>query len=170
MKEFTTLILNSGYQPIEARSWQEAFCLIYRGKAEMVAEYEDVAVYSANDIWPIPAVLRLTDYARPASRRPKFCRENVYTRDNYACQYCGKKFKHAELTYDHVTPRAKGGVTSWTNIVTSCKPCNSAKGDKTPFEANMQLRSQPHVPNTQDLRQRVLAKSTHVPKEWAMWL
>ena len=49
----------------------------------------------------------------------------------YRCQYCSNIFDNKQLTLDHVVPRSKGGDTSWENIVTSCKTCNTSKGSKT---------------------------------------
>ena len=63
-------------------------------------------------------------------RNVRFSRANMYLRDLYQCQYCADTFSHDELTIDHVIPRAMGGVTSWENCVTACKPCNSDKGHK----------------------------------------
>jgi 5-methylcytosine-specific restriction endonuclease McrA len=76
----------------------------------------------------------------------KFSRQNLYFRDRGKCQYCGTSFESKDLTYDHVIPRSKGGQTEWTNIVTSCLPCNLKKGGRTPEEAGMCLVRRPKVP------------------------
>ena len=47
----------------------------------------------------------------------KFSRVNIYARDGHRCQYCGATCAIDELTYDHVVPRSKGGLTTWENIV-----------------------------------------------------
>jgi 5-methylcytosine-specific restriction endonuclease McrA len=67
----------------------------------------------------------------------------VLRRDKYACQYCGNTKK---LTLDHVMPRSKGGKHSWDNVVIACEPCNSRKGDRTPIQAGMVLRTKPKAP------------------------
>ena len=41
------------------------------------------------------------------------------------CVYCEKK--HKKLTQDHLTPLAKGGSHTKTNIVPACRSCNSKK-------------------------------------------
>jgi HNH endonuclease len=38
--------------------------------------------------------------------------------------------RRSELTFDHVIPRANGGTTSWSNILSCCVPCNKAKRDR----------------------------------------
>lgn len=83
-----------------------------------------------------------------------FTRESIYTdrwilyaRDRNICAYCGDEFTGHKLTIDHVHPRSRGGKNVWTNCVTSCKPCNHKKGDKTPQEAHMPLLYVPYAPN-----------------------
>ena len=46
------------------------------------------------------------------------------------CYYCGKKTK--KLSFDHVTPIAKGGAHSRDNLVMACRHCNAVKGAKDP--------------------------------------
>jgi hypothetical protein len=52
----------------------------------------------------------------------------------------------SELTYDHVVPRAQGGKTTWTNIVSCCVKCNSKKAGRTPEQAKMKLLKKPVQP------------------------
>ena len=70
----------------------------------------------------------------------------VYRRDNYTCQYCGKKCNTDELSLDHIVPRCRGGKTSWTNVVTSCVPCNQRKADRSLAQMGWQLNPQPRKP------------------------
>ena len=57
-------------------------------------------------------------------------RDDVFARDGYRCVYCGEVFEAAELTLDHVQPRARGGDQSGGNLVTACGPCNVLKGHR----------------------------------------
>ena len=54
------------------------------------------------------------------------------------------------LTYDHVIPKSRfsnpKAATTWQNIVTACRKCNSKKANKTPTEACMQLLNEPRCP------------------------
>lgn len=50
------------------------------------------------------------------------------------CHYCGKKFKPADLTMDHVVPVARGGHSSKGNVVPACRKCNQEKKLTTPVE------------------------------------
>lgn len=59
----------------------------------------------------------------------------VLKRDNYRCQYCGKK----ATTVDHVIPRCQGGLSQWSNLVACCLHCNQFKSGRRPEEAGMKL-------------------------------
>jgi 5-methylcytosine-specific restriction endonuclease McrA len=50
------------------------------------------------------------------------------------CHYCGKKFKAAELTMDHVIPLARGGTSTRGNCVPACRACNATKKLDTPVD------------------------------------
>ena len=79
--------------------------------------------------------------------RIPLCNRWLFARDNHTCLYCGNRFKTSELTLDHIHPRSRGGKKTWTNSATSCKRCNTKKGDKTPEEAGMPLIAVPFEPN-----------------------
>src|SRR5450631_4394422 len=131
-----TLLLNQGFEPIKVISWQRAITLLFLGKVEVLEEY-DRDIRSVTMVIKIPAVVRLLRAFRRHARPVKFSRVNIYARDNYRCQYCGKKAPISDLTYDHVLPRSQGGLTEWTNIVSCCYLCNRKKGGRTPNEAGM---------------------------------
>ena len=50
------------------------------------------------------------------------------------CHHCGGKFPPAELTMDHLVPVIRGGKSTKGNLVVSCKPCNTARKHRLPFE------------------------------------
>lgn len=56
-------------------------------------------------------------------------RNEIFTRDNYTCQYCGKK--EGKLELDHVVAFSKGGGDDTDNLVTACRKCNRQKRDKS---------------------------------------
>ena len=141
-----TLLLSQGYEPIKIIPWQRAMVLLTLEKVEVVEEYQ-AQIRAPSIIVNVPAVVRLRKAFRRHAKPVKFSRVNIYARDNYKCQYCGKKASISELTYDHVVPRSQGGTTEWTNIVTCCYLCNRKKGGRTPHEANMKLLVQPTQPN-----------------------
>ena len=69
--------------------------------------------------------------------RVKLTRREVFARDGYTCQYCGRQT--GDLTLDHVVPRHRGGAHTWDNLVTACKACNHRKGGKLLEEAKLRL-------------------------------
>jgi hypothetical protein len=56
---------------------------------------------------------------------PRDLARQVMERDAYRCVSCGT---HIDLCCDHKTPESKGGETTFDNLQTMCRPCNSAKG------------------------------------------
>lgn len=56
-------------------------------------------------------------------------RFRVFTRDNFACVYCGRKAPDVQLAVDHLVPRAAGGTDHSSNLVTACFECNAGKSD-----------------------------------------
>jgi 5-methylcytosine-specific restriction endonuclease McrA len=166
--EARTLLLDQSYTPIQVIPWQRALTLFFQNKVEVVSEYDGFA-RSPTVIIKIPAVVRLIGAFRRQRKAVKFSRINIYARDDFRCQFCATKLPAAELTYDHVVPRAQGGKTTWTNIVTACEPCNRRKGNKTPAQAGMKLRKEPRQPKALSaLALNINPKSS--PEEWRSFL
>lgn len=154
-----TLVLDTSYMPVARVHWQRAITLLFMGKVEIVEEYQDREVHSMTLALKIPSIVRFVRSMRSKKKAIKFSRENVYARDNGKCQYCGHKVPRALITYDHVTPRAQGGKTEWTNIVISCSDCNQKKGNRTPVQASMKLLSTP-------VRPKKLSENMHLTVTW----
>jgi 5-methylcytosine-specific restriction endonuclease McrA len=112
----------------------------------LIAEY-DHEVHSPSTTIKIPSVVVLKDYITPR-KRVAFTRFNLFLRDEFCCQYCGAK---GDLTFDHVIPRAAGGITSWENVVAACSRCNLKKGSKSLRQARMSLRKKPRQPVSEEL-------------------
>lgn len=94
----------------------------------------------------VPRIIVLLLFERLPKKEVKFTRHNVFERDKNTCQYCGKVFDREGLNLDHVLPRDRGGQTTWENIVCSCIPCNTRKGNRLPHQAGMQLIRKPKRP------------------------
>jgi hypothetical protein len=60
----------------------------------------------------------------------KKIRFEVFKRDRFTCQYCGRMAPEVVLNADHIHPVAKGGTNDIVNLVTSCHACNSGKSDR----------------------------------------
>ncbi len=160
-----TLLLTPWYHPHKVISWENAICLLFLGKAEVVEEYDET-IRSPSVTMKTPAVVRLKKAIGSIKRGVKFSRQNVFARDGFKCQYCGTSGSFETLNYDHVVPRARGGQTVWENIVTTCYPCNTHKGDRTPEQAGMKLLMKPHKPKTLPMN----SASLRIRDVHPMWL
>lgn len=168
--EYRTLLLNSTFEPLKVISWQRAVSLWFDGKVEIIKEYDDFNLTSVSITIKCPAVVRLFEYVSGRKHKVKFSRVNVFTRDQFTCQYCGARPGSSSLTYDHVIPRSHGGKTVWDNIVTCCISCNSKKAARTPEQAKMKLRSKPAKPSWSPRRMTVaLPKSPDQWREFLYW-
>lgn len=166
--EHRTLVLTNWFFPYQILRWQDAVRLIYVESARVVASYDE-DICSPSVTWKTPAVIALNNSVKPHKKGVKFSRFNVFNRDRFMCQYCGIKLPMRLLTYDHMVPRDKGGKTTWKNIVTACKPCNSVKGRKTCDEVGMFPRNLPVQPKTLPLASPVTDIS-RAPAEWLPFL
>jgi len=145
------LVLNAdfrplSYYPLSLWNWQDAIKAVFMDRVNIVSEYDRVVSSPSFDM-RLPSVVSLKNYVTPV-RFPAFTRFNLFLRDQFTCQYCGIE---DDLTFDHVIPRAKGGVTSWENVVAACSPCNLRKSDKLPKTARMWPSQQPYRPSVHQL-------------------
>jgi hypothetical protein len=140
LKKRSVLVLNSAYEPLSFCSAQRAICLIYKGVAKVETE-NDTKIHTAK-MWDdktgefilvdqyLPTVIRLLNYKYIPIRMQLLTRKNILNRDRNTCQYCGKVFPPSQLTLDHILPRCKGGLSTWENLVASCKTCNNRKDNR----------------------------------------
>ena len=61
------------------------------------------------------------------SKRVRF---EVFKRDQFTCQYCGRRPPDVMLQADHVVPVVEGGGDELANLTTACQPCNAGKAGK----------------------------------------
>jgi 5-methylcytosine-specific restriction endonuclease McrA len=158
------LVLNKLYMAIRVVSARRAFVMLAKDLAEVIhvddGKYQnynfnswlEVAAFQKEfererhdwvktvrfDI-AVPRIIRLFGYERLPAQSVKLNRRNLFARDRNQCQYCGKHFPTADLSIDHVLPRAQGGGESWENLVCACLWCNARKGGRTPDQAGMKL-------------------------------
>ena len=152
LKQHPALVLNADYRPLSYYPlslwpWQEAVKAAFLDRVDIIAEYDHV-VRSPTTVIRIPSVVVLREFVKP-QKRVAFTRFNLFLRDEFSCQYCGAK---GDLTFDHVIPRSRGGITSWENVVAACGRCNLQKGSKTLDQAGVKLRKPPRQPGAEELR------------------
>lgn len=138
------LVLNAGYQALGIASIRRAVSLVMTGYAEVLEESGE-HLRTPGSLYPIPSIIRLGKMVRPRLHKVRLRRRNVFKRDGYVCQYCGRVTR--DLTLDHVVPRSRGGGSTWENLVSACRPCNHQKANRTPEEAGMKLQHKPGKPN-----------------------
>ncbi|MFD2532650.1 HNH endonuclease [Gracilimonas halophila] len=137
------LVLNQDYQPLSICSVQRSMKLIFLEKAELLHDDPEKELRTTRRSFQFPSVIRLRSYIRVPYAKIVLSRRNVMRRDDFTCQYCGKR---SDLTIDHIIPKSRGGKDTWENLTTACDKCNVHKGNRTPKEANMKLHSKPYRP------------------------
>jgi 5-methylcytosine-specific restriction endonuclease McrA len=137
------LVLNQNYEPLNICRVRRAVVLLYYGKAEML-ENGTGFIHSATHSFSVPSVIRLASMIKRPRPQRKLTRLEVFHRDQFTCQYCGRQTH--QLTLDHVIPRYRGGEHTWENVVSACTHCNRRKAGKTPREAGMRLIHRPAPP------------------------
>ena len=163
----SVLVLNATYEPLNVVSVRRAIVLLLKEKAEVV-EATRATLRSERAELNCPLVIRLITYVNvPRQLGLPLTRRTVLARDQQMCQYCGTQPGKNYLTVDHVIPRSKGGLSVWDNVVTACAACNQRKGNRTPHEANMQLRSKPARPRYIAI---VLLGHGNTPNVWHKYL
>lgn len=71
----------------------------------------------------------------------KKTRFEVFKRDHFTCQYCGRMAPDVILEVDHIKPIAEGGTNDMINLITSCRDCSRGKG-KRKLSDNTELKKQ----------------------------
>lgn len=154
-----SLVLNKNWRPIGSSSFKKTMKAVYKGRALIVdpADYmtydidswigrgvelaeESTKVRLGLDVFIArPEVIVTTKYDRIPKMSVVFCRRNLWRRDAFRCQFCGKRPPQDEISIDHLLPKSRGGVSSFENCVLACMRCNKKKNNKTPKESGMRL-------------------------------
>jgi 5-methylcytosine-specific restriction endonuclease McrA len=156
-------VLNRNWQAIHVASVQRSLVMLCNGTARAV-DTHDFQIYGWDDWLSLPVrpehavvrgvsfnirapeVITLSSFDRVPCGKVPFSKRNVFKRDRFTCQYCGRQPGAEELTIDHVLPRSQGGETSWENCVLACVDCNRRKADLSLKQTGMRLRTHPKMP------------------------
>lgn len=71
-------------------------------------------------------LIRSREYKKKRRLKLRF---TILQRDNFTCQYCGRKAPDVVLHLDHIFPNSKGGLLVEENLITACSDCNIGKQD-----------------------------------------
>lgn len=85
----------------------------------------------------------------------KTTRFEVFKRDKFACQYCGKQAPDVVLVVDHIHPVSKGGENILLNYITACDTCNAGKGARTLADDSIVAKQRAEVQRLAERREQV---------------
>jgi HNH endonuclease len=173
------LMLNCNWYPIGFCDVFHAVSKVCSGRAKLL----DTKTYQLHDIYDwfkfvngdhymlttsgqfaIPEVIVSCFYNKIPLYKPYPNKKNILKRDNYICQYTGKKLSHKEATVDHILPKSRGGSFSWDNCVASSFFINNFKKNRTPDETGIKLLKSPRSPTWTIFN--TLPSSFEVPISW----
>ena len=158
------LVLNLNYVPVNVCTVRRAIVLVTKGKAELLENHQGYLHTVSQDI-DAPSVIRLAYMVKRPFLPRKLSKKEVFLRDKFTCQYCGKKVH--DLTLDHVIPRRQQGAHTWENVVTACNRCNLHKAGRTPAEAKMRLGRVPRAP---DPNPYLILQSRVILDDWEIYI
>ncbi|MGD0613686.1 MAG: HNH endonuclease [Anaerolineales bacterium] len=163
--EAPVLVLNANFEPLNVCNTRRAVGLIMAGKAGMVMNGRGY-IHTVKLTIPRPSVIRLDQMVHRPRLRVKLTRREVFRRDNYTCQYCGRH--SSDLTVDHVLPKHLGGKHVWTNVVAACPACNHHKGGRRLEEAHMSLLHLPKEPSAN--AHYLFGRHLDINTEWGQFI
>ena len=181
------LILNKHWIPINTTTARHSFALMYSENAKGIMIEEDKVVPLEWHEWvclklnqsdrtiktvrgfiKIPTVIVLNHYDKIPKQTIKFTQKSLWERDNFTCQYTGKKVTRTNGNIDHIIPRSQGGKTSWENCVIAHKEINALKADRTPEQAGLILIKKPKAPRIMPVSFYIRNKEE--VKDWELFL
>ncbi|MEE3014012.1 MAG: HNH endonuclease [Chloroflexota bacterium] len=158
------LVLNLNYVPVNVCTVRRAIVLLTKGKAELLENHAG-QLHTVSRFIDAPSVIRLSYMVKRPFLPRKLSKKEVFLRDKFTCQYCGKRVH--DLTLDHVIPRRQHGAHTWENVVTACNRCNLYKAGRTPAEAKMRLGTIPRAP---DPNPYLILQNRIILEEWEIYI
>ena len=158
------LVLNLNYVPVNVCTVRRAIVLLTKEKAELLENHAG-QLHTVSRLIDAPSVIRLSYMVKRPFLPRKLSKKEVFLRDKFTCQYCGKKVH--DLTLDHVIPRRQHGAHTWENVVTACNRCNLHKAGRTPAEAKMRLGTVPKAP---DPNPYLILQNRVILDEWEIYI
>jgi hypothetical protein len=94
----------------------------------------------------------MAEKRKPISKKIRF---EVFKRDSFTCQYCGRMAPDVILELDHIKPVASGGNNGIMNLITSCFDCNRGKGKRELSEKGEILKQQKQLSELSERREQL---------------
>lgn len=89
---------------------------------------------------------------KPISKKLRF---EVFKRDKFTCQYCGRKAPDVILEIEHVKPVVAGGTNDMLNLVAACEGCNDGKGARLLSDTAVVDRQRSQLESLQERREQI---------------
>ncbi len=89
---------------------------------------------------------------KPINKKMRF---EIFKRDKFTCQYCGRKSPDVILEVDHIIPVAEGGRNDMLNLITSCRDCNRGKGKRKLNDNSEVERQRMAMEDAQDRKEQM---------------
>lgn len=167
-------VLNASHEPLSVIPLRRGLRLLLLGKAIMLEEVPDRKFTSERSDLPMPAKVILKDYTKVGKEYygpAEFNQRNLFVRDNYTCQYCGRhvsvlRARSEVLTRDHLFPQSRGGEDTWRNCVAACSTCNHLKDDRSAADFAKML--EPLIAAEQERYDRTTDRTARVTAQEAL--
>lgn len=105
-------------------------------------------------------------------------RFEIFKRDGFMCQYCGRKPPQVILEIDHLISRKKEGKDIPENLITACFDCNRGKGtrdlevapelikEKTKVIREKELQLREFYKYQEKIKKRIEADIDYLDEKW----
>lgn len=94
----------------------------------------------------------MADKRKSISKKTRF---EVFKRDKFTCQYCGKQAPDVVLEIDHIKPVSKGGNNGIMNLITSCRDCNRGKSNRELSDDTVVKKQQEQLKELADRKEQL---------------
>ena len=98
----------------------------------------------------------------------KKSRFEVFKRDKFTCQYCGRRPPDVMLEVDHVVPKVEDGGDDASNLTTACFACNRGKGGVSLGDVAPALDEMQVLEGIQEMLERRYALKAQIAAEREM--
>ena len=82
-------------------------------------------------------------------------RFEIFKRDKFTCQYCGKSAPDVILHVDHINPVFNGGNNDYLNLITSCRDCNMGKNKNLLSDNSVVKKQQSQLKELQERKEQI---------------
>ena len=93
--------------------------------------------------------------SQPRENIEKKIRFEVFKRDSFKCQYCGRSAPDIILEVDHIVPICGNGDSNIINLITSCFDCNRGKGSRLLSDQSALSKQRKQMEELEERRQQI---------------